>query len=164
MNATISMKDIFTLLRKLQAIAPETGYTERSRRLILGAETASPFRVPWRFLLRGLQFGSAIALSTLLVALLVGGLAIWKLLSPLQLSSLDPIGLRAEAEAIDLQIQLTDVAYTEPIGGIGTVPYAASAPRKNGSVAKGKQNGNVPAATSSMPAVTIDEALDKLSE
>jgi hypothetical protein len=100
------------------------------------------------------------------VILLVGGFSTWKFLSPLHVESLDPAGLRAEAHAIDIQIQLADIAYPEPqaetTAAIAPAKARAAAVKKL-AVELGVEPAATLSATSSEPEpATLDEALDAL--
>src|SRR5271157_5112618 len=104
--------DLLNLLKKLKNIEPDPRYTAESRSRIIGTSPSGVGGV-WRAVLHSIQFGSAVALASVLLILIVGGFSAWQAFSPLKLSSLDPASLRAEAQAVDIQIQLTDIAYPE---------------------------------------------------
>ena len=101
------MKDIIELLKTLKTIEPDREYAARSRALII--EAAQPGRLPhlWVRFVQTLEVGAAFALLALFAVLFVGG----GLFTPLRTSSLDSSSLRAEAQAIDIQIQLTNINY-----------------------------------------------------
>jgi hypothetical protein len=160
--------DIIKLLQKLKNIEADPEYTKMSRQRILNLspERDGTFRTPWQFILHSLQFGSAVALATLLVVLTIGGLAAWESVSHIELSSLAPSNLKAEAEAIDVQIQLTDIVYSEPVGHSTTIPTII-VPKTDKIIEKIQKQAEslglkpLPSPSSSM---TIDEALDKLAD
>ncbi len=98
--------ELHEALKKLKEIKPDHEYAARSRNLLLrNYETriARPANA-WQFILQNLQAGSVMALAGILLLLVAGGFSNWTFLSPLGLSSLDPSSLRAEADAIDIQI------------------------------------------------------------
>lgn len=142
------------LVGKLNTIVPRAEYTKRSRGLLVG----SSFRIekdafrPWHLFLHGIQFGSALALVGLLFLLISGSFSAWQSASPFRLSSLDPAGLRAEAEAVDIQLQLTGIAYREPA-------RQTTAPMANAEAQKQAEGLGIHDATSS---ISLDEALDEL--
>lgn len=152
------MENIVQKLKRLQNIAPDAGYTRRSRSLIVEAPiTRKPIMSPWQVLVRGLEFGSAIALTAALLLVILGGFSAWKAVSPFQLGSLDPASLRAEAEAVDIQIELTNLAYPE------AAPSAAS-PESTVMTTRTPEAPAAVEATSSPEKVSVDEALDILAE
>lgn len=101
------------ILKNLKRIQPDEAYSRSSRETILSVMPKEErFSLnPWRVVTHSFQFSSAIALATFLILLGVGGFSAWRMLSPLRTGSLDPMSLRAEAEAIDTQLHLTDITY-----------------------------------------------------
>jgi hypothetical protein len=100
------------ILQQFKKIQPDKDYSASSRRIILA--TASPVKRSFgvvRFIFSNIQSASAIALTSFLLVLIFGGFSIFKFLNPLRLSSLDPAGLHAEADAIDMQLQVAGVTY-----------------------------------------------------
>ncbi|KKW45316.1 MAG: hypothetical protein A3A43_03150 [Candidatus Liptonbacteria bacterium RIFCSPLOWO2_01_FULL_56_20] len=159
-----------SVLKNLQHIEADRGYTKRSRNLILssGLPTFS-FQNSWQVALRALQSGSAIALAGLLLVLTLGGFSAWQFLSPFQISSLDPASLKAEAQAIDIQVQLTQVSYYEPLPSEGVTSSIPVALRLEASAIKREaeaqaQNLGLKTATSSPSEPSIDETLERLGE
>jgi hypothetical protein len=149
------MQNIEQKLKELKSISPDAGYTRRSRSLLVEAPITQKPLSPWRVLVTSFQFGSAIALTAVLLLVIIGGFSAWKMISPFRLGSLDPASLQAEAEAIDIQIELTNLAYPEVNRGASaeTTPrttQAAPAPTTE--------------AASSEATVGVDEALDILAE
>jgi len=164
--------DLITIFKQLKRIEPDIDYTGRSRATILGSPRGGVAGA-WHIVLHSLQFGSAVALVAVLFLLVIGGFSAWKFFSPLKLSSLDPASLRAEAQAVDIQIQLTDVAYREPFPTSttstveSTVPTARqtkSAPKKAPVNDLGGALKNTVTPGTTAPAAGIDEALDRLAE
>ena len=143
--------NLLELLKKLKEIEPDSNYTRKSRLVILSTPLAKKLRYasPW---LPQLKFIGAFALASLAFFILLGGFSSSKFGAPLKLSNLDPTGLKAEAEAIDIQIQITDIHYRE-----SSLPTNESTPPLTPS--KIDQAPSTPT-----PEITIDEALDKLSE
>lgn len=94
-------------IKKLKEILPSREYADSSRRAILAAEQYPK----WTFvgsLTESLSTGVAIVLAGALLVLVMGG---FSSLNPFNLKSLDPAGLKAEAEAIDIQIRLSNLDY-----------------------------------------------------
>lgn len=178
------MDDIYDILRKFKKIQPGQAFARESRERILREQPriviASPSvgALVGRFFMNSLQFGTAIALTVLFLLLVSGGFSRWNILTPFGFSSLDPASLRAEAEAVDTQIKLTDVAYADPQtqeqkdAGI-SAPVPASAVQQASQVLSASQNAakTIPSATPE-PAVppettfeiSIDEALENLEK
>ncbi len=164
--------ELTELLKKIQGLKAHPEYVRSSRARILGTDSrwqaeTLPRPSPWQVLLHGLQFGGAVTLASIFVILVIGGFSTWKFLSPFRLASLDPVGLRAEAQAVDIQIQLTNIDYSEPAEGAATTPKIAADAHAARVAELAKNLGvNPPAGepTSSNSAVTIDEALDRLAE
>ncbi|MEK7212663.1 MAG: hypothetical protein AAB686_03220 [Patescibacteria group bacterium] len=153
--------NLIQLIRKLKSIEPDPAYTRRSRSLIVETPmTVRPIMNLWQVVVRGLQFGSAIALTGVLLILVLGGFSVWKALSPFQLTSLDPASLKAEAEAVDAQIQITEIVYPETLLKSVSELAAGLLPQKT---TEEKAAGKAAAVDTPQP-MTIDEVLGKLAE
>ena len=120
------------------------------------------------------QYGSSIVATTAVVLLLLGGFSVLRIFSPLsKLSSLDAAALQAEAQAIDMQIQLTNLSYSEPIQTTTTAVSSVPPPATIKKISQAKQfmepTSSSPETTltlspaSDTPDVSIDEALQELS-
>jgi hypothetical protein len=174
--------DILKTLKQLKAIAPNEHYTQISKRAILSTPKKAHL-TPWQFMLQAMQSGAALTLTGILFILLFGGVSAWKWISPsFDIASLDPKTLHAEAQAIDIQIQLANLSYTEPSStaattNAGVVTTTPSIPQKivvgqttlTPEVKKQAQDLGLtlPQATSSQeaqPPVGVDEALDTLAQ
>ncbi len=171
--------DLINELKKLKKLRPDENYARISRRAILGdvEVIVKPLTTPWRILTHSLQFAGAITLTGLLLLLTLGS----NLFSPFNIESLDPQSLQAEAEAIDIQIQLSGLAYSEPAPSDQNAPAAASlAPRAESSASNQEaareatslspaaekqavELGLTPQSTSSAHGTT-DDALQALTE
>lgn len=148
-------RDITQQLKTMRNITPEAGYTRRSRSLLVAAPVTQKPLSTWRVLVTSFQFGSATALTAVLLLVIIGGFSAWKLISPFRLGSLDPASLRAEAEAIDIQIELTNLAY----------PEASREAAAESTIMRTLESQPFTAeATSSPEVVGVDEALDILAE
>ncbi|MEK7110922.1 MAG: hypothetical protein AAB867_03645, partial [Patescibacteria group bacterium] len=95
--------ELTELLKKIRTLKADSDYVRSSRAAIVGEagwQTGTLRKSsPWQVLVHGLQFGSAVTLASIFVVLVIGGFSTWKFLSPFRLASLDPVGLRAEAQA-----------------------------------------------------------------
>lgn len=111
--------DIEHRIKDLKHLRPDAAYARRSRALIVGdfgdEMKAAPHGL-WQMILNSMEFGTAVALAGALLVLVLGGFSTWQFLSPFNLASLDPAGLRVEAQAVDIQIQLTDLEFVHEAG------------------------------------------------
>ena len=152
----------------LKKITPDAHYARRSKIRILESRPTGTVLGQFTFqklISHTIEFGSSIALAGLLVILVLGGFSIFRFLNPLQLSSLNPTSLRAEAQAVqDIQLELSDLQYAEPMPVSTTstaeTPKAARV-RKNSAQSVSDQVLN---ASSSEAAPTVDDILDALAE
>ena len=103
--------------------------------------------------------------------MILGGFSALKFLSPLQqLTTIDPIGLRAEADAIDIQIQLTGLDYEgggpEAKLNKSTPAFATDATDGDAEAKASEEQEDAPEepAVDSLLELSIDEALQILSE
>ena len=166
--------ELIEVLKKLKRIEANADYTRKSRRLIISREkNAWPVFSLKHFAASIFQSGSAIAMTAILLFLVFGSFSLWKIFSPTNRIAIELTGLQAEAQAIDIQIQLTNVAYHEPTlleNKTSTAPFARPVvPAKNISGAldqiveqEAKNLGLTP--TGSSTGILINEALDKLSQ
>ncbi len=164
--------EIQEILKKFKQINPDADYTKRSRSFIVQTPfvVAPPITSPWRAFMQSLQFGSAIALVGATVILIVGGFSSWRSLSPFRIASLDIAALQAEAEAVNMQVALTDINYRENNKSLSAssnpVPATSVIATKKTVSAKvseaAEQMGLSPATSSE--SISIEEALQKLSE
>ncbi len=160
--------DLLSLLKKFKNIQADPSFVAETRRALL--ESPFPARRPstWQILAQSLEFGSAIVLAGLLLVAVLGGVSAWRFLSPLKMDGLDPTALQAEAQAVDMQLELTRIHYSESASaGAGAAgPKAASqepATTAHKTAEKQAQTMGLAPATSS-PEPNIDETLDLLSE
>lgn len=103
--------DLFAALKNLKSIEADKNYTAKSRGIILGGN-----RRPLSFsgfVFRGLETAASLALAGLLIFAILGGIAAWDVSAPAGKIALNPENLRAEAEAIDIQIKLIGLDYEE---------------------------------------------------
>lgn len=157
--------DILEILKMLRAIEPDHEYLKNSRRFIVGTpkQRMSPSLTLWQILAQSFQVGGTIVLAGLLLIMMFGGFSMGKFLTPFRISSLNPEGLRAEADAIDIQIQLTDLDYPQnQILLLSSETTTLPAVLKNVPPHKGKPSGLETG--SSTEDSTIEDALQALSK
>lgn len=162
---------MINLLKQLKRITPDPSFSARSRIELL---MQMPMRIMrpsvWQLLGESIVSAGALALVGLLLVVAIGGFSAWSFLTPLRIASLDPAGLTAEAEAIDIQIQLTGVGYTDPATAESTPAVAGGAGserRQNIATHKLAEGLGVVqpiATTTDNGQTTIDDALDALAE
>ena len=157
------------LIKQLKSIEADAEYTARSRHAIMGGAQKAPRLTIFSYIGRALAEGSAIVLAGALLIVIMAGFSTWEFLSPFELKSLDPVGLRAEAHAIDIQIQLTNLAYPDvPHNESTTIPVAVgitSKSAKDEARQEAQSLGLTPATSSDETApVSIDDALDRLAQ
>lgn len=159
------MQNIEQKLKELKNISPDPGYTRRSRSLIVEAPITQKPLSPWRFVVASFQSGSAIVLTAVLLLIIIGGFSAWKLISPFRLDSLDPASLRAEAEAVDIQIELTNLAYPEAdrsaAAQVQTAPTTTAAPPP---LTEATSTEEEEKEEEKVDKVSVDQALDILAE
>lgn len=167
--------EILDLLKNLKKIEPDKEYQKRSLEIILSDShlpvaavlEQSRMAVLWETL----KLGSAIVLASLLLLLISGGFSGGNS-SQFNVASLNSGDLQAEAQAVDIQIRLTNIVYSETFSNRGstaqsigenktsTVQAAPSEVEKQ-AVEKVQELGLT---VSSSSKVSVDEALDKLSQ
>lgn len=107
--------DLLTLLKQLHTITPDPTYTSISRRAVLSVRPRRNTGVR-HALKEAFHTSLVFVFASILLLFLFGGLSLFgfgeRRARPL--AALDPLTLRAEADAIDIQIQLTKLTYVEP--------------------------------------------------
>lgn len=105
---------IFKIVKRLSTIKPREEYTtlSRSRLLAQGVAPGMSFALFAKYIFRT---GANMAVVAVALLIVFGGFSLARQFTPLGFSSLDPVGLEAEAEAIDIQVKLTDLNYKEEI-------------------------------------------------
>jgi hypothetical protein len=140
------------ILKKLQKISADPIYTERAKIRILNTPQPRHLSV-WKVIFESLEVGSAIVLAGAFLVLILGGFSGLKVFN---VATLNPTTLKAEAEAIDAQISLSNLSY-EDFAKQKETTVALVLPK-----AKSSKVSETPSAA---PApVGIDDALKALSE
>lgn len=157
--------DPLTLLKQLKNIEPDAEYRRRSRAQILASTRASqslPLNI-LDFLVRGLEIGSAIAVTSFILILILGGFG-GRGAPPHGFSPLNLDSLKAEAEAIDIQIELTNLQYLEGTLGAPLLKKVQEAAETLVPQTPAGEEKRVDDAPDSQEPVTIEEALKRLSQ
>jgi hypothetical protein len=168
-------------LKQFKTIEPDEHYSAISKRAILALEPGAG-RKGWsvrRIFLTIIETGAAVALTVFFIFIVLGGFNGSKL-TP-EYSAIDPASLHAEAEAIDMQIELAQLNYTEPAAestapitsvsvststsGVTTLPAVPAIASSTAGVPGVAGAGATSSATSSASTtVTLDQALQALSQ
>lgn len=154
--------DLFETLKEFKKLEPGKEFTENSRRVILAHE---PIHISssHRILVRGIAISSSLVLAGALIFIVAGGLSATKL-AP-RFSSIDPTALRAEAQAIDTQINLLNIDYAE--NSVSTKQTTSGKPISAGKTAATSSPLLAPSGTSSSTptsTLSVDAILQQLSQ
>jgi hypothetical protein len=155
--------DLFETLKQFKIIKPDEAFAEKSKRAVLAfLPLESPGVVgifkAQRFIFRIVETGAALALAGLFIVLVTGGFS-GSAISPVRFSAIDPQTLHAEAQAIDAQIELASLNYSEPaLVAESTQKLATAIVKKSGAPAASSTAG------ASSSTVSIDQALEALSK
>jgi hypothetical protein len=141
-------------LKKLKNVKPRPSYVSRSRAEILTTPVL-PQRASWRQIVFGMaQSGSAIALMGIFFVFLAGGFSLMKVVG------WDRQSITVEAQAIDMQIQLADLKYTNTnfinASGNAVLKTVTARPVVRQQITSGKsdaQGGKVTVSTSTVVVV-----------
>ncbi len=156
--------NLFEILKQFKNIEPDAAFKETSKRAILALEPKAAGWSAQRTFWKIIETGVAVALTGFFILLITGAFP-GSEFSPARYSAIDPQGLRAEAQAIDIQIQLANLSYSEPAAVstaavAGTKPGSAiTAPTSTLPAANGTE-----ATSSATSSVSIDDALRSLSK
>jgi len=166
---------LFDILKQFKNIEPDAQFTAHSKAEIL----MSPR--PERKTIRGIfaflhiiETSAAVVLAGLFILVLTGSFSGTPSVAPIQYSVIDPTGLHAEAEAVDMQIQLANINYpqaTEAATGTSGSTVATGTPIKITAIklpmspAASSTNTQTAGATStSSSSISVDDALQTLSQ
>ncbi len=166
--------EIKDFIKQLKSVEPDPSFAASSKRAILALLPAEPaLRGVPRFratILKIIETGAAVALTGFFILLITGAFSDTGLVP--QYGALNPNALQAEAQAIDIQIQLANLNYAEalPQANESTLQIATNTPAATAALraATGAAVSTGAAASSSAGAqtttVTIDQALQGLAQ
>jgi hypothetical protein len=155
--------NLLKTLQSLRTIQPDQAFSDKSRRDVL-MSVPTELLLPRRIFTRFVGAAGSLVLAGILIFIIAGGLSATDL-AP-KFSSIDPVALRAEAQAIDTQINLLNVSYTE--SPVSTAPTLSASTKAGGaarvnrislSMASSSLSSSTPA-----PAASLDDILQGLSE
>jgi hypothetical protein len=167
--------NLLETLKQLKSITADPSYTEKSRRMVL----LSPQReslTARRIFVRVFETAGSLALVGALVFAIVGGFSSSRYLSPVPFGGIDPAALRAEAQAIDMRINIADLNYTsdaESTSAMATSTHAGSSAQRPGVVSPGTagrksafppETSGGATSTASSTVFSINEALQQLEQ
>jgi hypothetical protein len=171
--------NLLETLKNFKDIKPDAAYTEKSKRMILATEP----RERWSFgrgLMNIFETGIAVALAVFFILVIAGQFSNAPYVSPARFSVINPETLHAEAQAVDIQIQLASVAYKEATStttavnettpqtvlASGTTPLASAGFAPTALRASGVASSSVATSTSvgTSTAISVDQALKELSQ
>jgi hypothetical protein len=168
--------ELFDLLKNIKTIQPDAAYKEHSKRAVL-AETPQKRVSAWRTIATIFETGIAVALAVFFILIItsqVPGISLPGPLttkipgvSPAQLSVINPETLRAEAQAVDIQIQLAQLTYQESTATIESTPQVANAiiaKRPAAIVASSSAQTGTSTNPTASSSLSIDQALQELSQ
>lgn len=168
----MKLSDIFSEFKRIE---PDPQYSEKSKRVVLAA-AQTPVAVRERGIMiffRALETGVALVLAGFFIVLATGGFS-GTTLDPVQYAVIDPNGLKAEAQAIDIQIQLANLDYAEvtSTAAQSTTPEAATAVHAlmmagvgaaSTSTASSTAAGGKDASSTASTTLSVDQALQALT-
>lgn len=163
---------LFDILKQFKSIEPDRGYAERSRREILAAPQSERLTMRGVFaFLHAIETGAAVALAGLFMLILTGSFSNAPAIVPIQSAVIDPQVLHAEAQAVDMQIQLANIEYAQVTStdAQGSTPATAGAVKPAFTKALAVQATSSAAAgsdatsTASTTPMAVDQALEQLT-
>ncbi len=179
--AIITKMKLSEILKQFKQIEPGAEYSEHSRTEILLSPQVAPRT--WRSVftvLHMIETGAAVAIAGFFIFILAGSFSPTRSIAPIQYAVIDPAGLHAEAQAIDMQIQLADVEYPQvtstPSSSISTIatttpalPASAFAPAVAPQSTPSSSVSAAPATTASTSTasttiLSVDQVLQQLSQ
>ena len=169
----MKLSDVFKQFKNIQ---PDADFSRRSRTEILLSpqNERRTMRGVFAFL-HVIETGAAVALVGFFILILTGSFSPTRSIAPIQYAVIDPAGLHAEAQAIDMQIQLADIVYPQVTSTAVATPAVSVALTKAFSTVLGTSSSSAVAATSTAAASTsastasttslsVDQALQQLTQ
>lgn len=102
------------LLKQFKKIESNHEYRSKSRAVVLASHQNARTQSSWKpFLISEGRFGASLVMTSIIIVALLGGFSIKTTPDSGSLPGLDLAGIKAEAQAIDIQIQLTSLNYQE---------------------------------------------------
>ncbi len=161
--------ELFEIIKQFKMIMPDKAFTERSRRAVLASlpfeshDSSMMIFKTRRFIFRLLETGVALSLAGLFIVLITGGFS-GSTISPVRFSAIDPQTLHAEAQAIDAQIELASLNYSEPAAVAESTQKLAAFVNKKMKTSSSTASSVSSSTDISSSTLSIDQALQELSQ
>jgi hypothetical protein len=157
--------DIFELLKQLNKIEPDKNYTLLSKDKILniGKKNVEIFYTqpkPKLPVLLRIVYSLSFVFSIFII--IFGAILFFKSFTP-NLEALNPQAIKAEADAIDFQIQLSKIIYNTPENNLSKTVLLQKIIKNETSTPK-TEVIEINTSTSTSTPITIEEVLDILSK
>jgi hypothetical protein len=162
--------NLLEFLKQIKMIEPDADYSEAAKRSVLASPTfpAIPRFTARQILARMVETGFAVGLGILLIIFITGGFS-GTSISPMPFAAVNPSTLRAEAQAVDMQIQLANLVYQESSSTVlesGT-PAVLGSQSMSLMIATSAASSSLLVETSTLQttsSVSVDDALKALSQ
>lgn len=159
--------EVEKILKEFKSIEPRADFSKISRATILATPRIAK-RTWGEILWPSLRFSTGALITGFVIVVIVGAFSLTGINSKVPLASLDPLTLRAEAEAIDIQIQLTVLGYENPLQAINQTTTLDGVPpvktvKNTLTVDPETDKAGTVGVQKAEPETTIEEALEKLS-
>lgn len=164
------------ILKQFKSIEPDAAFKEKSKRAVLAQMPKEKWSIR-RVIITIFESGMGVALTVFFILIIIGQFPGQSAVTPVQLSVINPETLRAEAQAVDIQIQLANVAYLESTTTVNettpTLHPAVFMPAIGASsslIAPATASSTPVSVTSSTPnptpssTLSVDQALQELSK
>ena len=166
------------ILKQFKNIQPDADFSRRSRAEILLSpqEERRTMRGVFAFL-HVIETGAAVALAGFFILILTGSFSPTRSIAPIQYAVIDPAGLHADAQAIDIQIQLANIEYPQVTSTAIATPAVSvaltkafatvlgtSAASSSATVATSTTDASTSAPTASTTPLSVDQALQQLTQ
>jgi hypothetical protein len=166
------------ILKPFKNIQPDTDFSRHSRAEILLSPRNERRTLRGMFaFLHVIETGAAVALAGFFILILTGSFSPTRSIAPIQYAVIDPAGLHAEAQAIDMQIQLADIVYPQVTSTAAATPAASAALTKafaavlrtskassSAAVATSTAAASTSAPAASTTSLSVDQALQQLTQ
>jgi hypothetical protein len=106
--------NLLETLKQLKNIQADSSYVEKSRRIVLASPRHEPLSARMIFV-RILETAGSLALVGVFIFAVAGGLSSSRYFSPVSFQGIDPAALHAEADAIDMQINIANLNYSQSV-------------------------------------------------
>ena len=165
-------------LKQLKTIQPDVSYAKKSRLVILASEQRESMGARQIFM-RIFETAGSLALVGIILFAVSGGFSSSRFFSPVSFQGIDPGALRAEAQAIDMQINIANLNYTEnatnggstpmatvplPSRPISKIPAVSTAVIAPSATTTATSSVSSPATTTASTSLSINQALQQLEQ